>query len=99
MLLLIPGHLPARLDLLPPHAKGWQRFEVTASSCCFTGAALLIGAWPRSRDPPQPLVCLRGTAIAAETKHSPSSDPAADLRRDKPAVGDARFLAPIWRVS
>ena len=59
-----------------------------------TGAALLIGALAGSRDPLQPLAGLRGTAIAAETKHLPFErvTSVADLEAKIAAAGKPVML-------
>ena len=69
-LLIIPAMFLHALDPLPPHAKGWPRFwKGIGITMLIAGAALLIGALSGSRDPLQPLAGLRGSAVAAETKH------------------------------
>ena len=57
-------------------------------------AALLIGALAGSRDPLQPLAGLRGTAMAAETKHLPFErvTSVADLEAKIAAAGKPVML-------
>ncbi|MCK6390226.1 MAG: protein-disulfide reductase DsbD [Azonexus sp.] len=69
-LLILPAVYLHALDPLPPHARGWQRFwKGIGILMLLTGAALLIGALAGNRDPLQPLAGLRGTAVAAESRH------------------------------
>lgn len=69
-LLILPAIYLHALDPLPPHARGWQRFwKGIGILMLLTGAALLIGALAGNRDPLQPLAGLRGTAVAAESRH------------------------------
>ena len=94
-LLIIPAIFLHALDPLPPHAKGWQRFwKGIGIVMLLTGAALLIGALAGSRDPLQPLAGLRGTAIAAETKHLPFErvTSVADLEAKIAAAGKPVML-------
>ena len=95
LLLIVPAIYLHALDPLPPHAKGWQRFwKGIGIVMLLTGAALLIGALAGSRDPLQPLAGLRGTAIAAETKHLPFErvTSVADLEAKIAAAGKPVML-------
>ncbi|MFN4324378.1 MAG: protein-disulfide reductase DsbD [Azonexus sp.] len=95
LLLIVPAIYLHALDPLPPHAKGWQRFwKGIGIVMLLTGAALLIGALAGSRDPLQPLAGLRGTAIAADTKHLPFErvTSVADLEAKIAAAGQPVML-------
>ncbi len=95
LLLIVPAIYLHALDPLPPQAKGWQRFwKGIGIVMLLTGAALLIGALAGSRDPLQPLAGLRGTAIAAETKHLPFErvTSVADLEAKIAAAGKPVML-------
>lgn len=69
-LLIVPAVYLHALDPLPQHSHGWQRFwKGIGILMLLTGAALLVGALAGNRDPLQPLAGLRGTAVAAESRH------------------------------
>ncbi|MFN4343233.1 MAG: protein-disulfide reductase DsbD [Azonexus sp.] len=95
LLLIVPAIYLHALDPLPPQARGWQRFwKGIGIVMLLTGAALLIGALAGSRDPLQPLAGLRGTAIAADTKHLPFErvTSVADLQAKIAAAGQPVML-------
>ncbi len=73
-LLIVSAIYLRALDPLPHPAKGWAKFwKGVGVVALIAGVALLIGALSGGRDILQPLSGLRGggTAIAAESSHTP----------------------------
>ncbi|MBI4740359.1 MAG: protein-disulfide reductase DsbD [Betaproteobacteria bacterium] len=70
LLLIVPAIYMHALDPLPHAARGWNRFwKGIGIVMLIVGAAMLVGALAGSRDPLQPLSGLRGSGVAAETRH------------------------------